>query len=173
MQYMLQHRHDDRDGKLTPDVVTRVVRALAAAAVGSLLDHDEDAWHERIGTVNDTSLRGLLGYAPRVVADLAESRRLGGRIPARCLADAPTRLRRRPHTAVRPRSQQPWLRDLAKRRAATNKTTSLRTLKSSPGLLPSAAVARDPTKPAACLPGGSATGGPLRHNVHEKTARLT
>ena len=74
MQYVLQRRHDDRQGKLTPDVVMRVVRALADAAVGSLLDHDEDAWHERTRLpINDTRSRGFLGYASRAVADLAEA----------------------------------------------------------------------------------------------------
>lgn len=35
LQYVLQRRHDDRQGKLTPDVVMRVVKALAAIGVGS------------------------------------------------------------------------------------------------------------------------------------------
>lgn len=47
MQYVLQRRHDERQGKLTPGVVMRVVRMLAAADVASLLDHDEDIWTER------------------------------------------------------------------------------------------------------------------------------
>ena len=48
IQYVLQRRHDERQGKLTPHVVMRVVRTLAEADVASLLDHDEDAWNERI-----------------------------------------------------------------------------------------------------------------------------
>lgn len=74
LQYVLQHRHDDRQGKLTPDVVMRAVRALVDADVGSLLDHDEDAWHERTRLpTNDSCARGFLGYACRVIADLAEA----------------------------------------------------------------------------------------------------
>lgn len=74
IQYVLQRRHDDRQGKLTPDVVMRVVRALAEANVGSLLDHDEDSWHERIRWGRkDTRARGLFGYAYRAVLDLAEA----------------------------------------------------------------------------------------------------
>ncbi len=49
LQYVLQRRHDDRQGKLTPDVVMRVVRALAAATVDSLLDHDEEASTSELG----------------------------------------------------------------------------------------------------------------------------
>ena len=102
IQYVLQRRHDERQGKLTPHVVMRVVRMLADADVASLLDHDEDAWNERIPLlINDNRARGLFGYAYRAIADLAERRWLGSRIPARCLADAPPRLRRRPHPAVR------------------------------------------------------------------------
>ena len=47
MQYVLQRRHDERQSKLTPEVVMRVVRVLAPPAVDSLLDHDEDTWNER------------------------------------------------------------------------------------------------------------------------------
>ena len=95
MQYALQRRHDDRQGKLTPDVVMRVVRALADAKVSSLLDHDEDTWHERIRSAmqghpraRPVRLRLPRGRRP------GRGRRLGSRVPARCLADAPTRLRR-------------------------------------------------------------------------------
>ena len=116
MQYVLQRRHDDRQGKLTPDVVMRVVRALVDADVGSLLDHDEDAWHERTRLpINDTRSRGFLGYASPGDRRPGRGRRLGSRVPARCLADAPTRLRRRPHAAVRRDRRSRWLRDLAKR----------------------------------------------------------
>src|SRR4029077_2436324 len=74
LQYVLQRRHDDRQGKLPPDGVMRVARALAAATVDSLLDHDEEAWQERTRlTINDTHSRGFLGYACRGIADLAEA----------------------------------------------------------------------------------------------------
>ena len=115
MQYVLQRRHDDRQGKLTPDVVMRVVRALAAADVGSLLDHDEDAWQERTRpTINDTRARGFFGYAFRVIADLAEAGGWEAEYPRdvwrmrRLGFDGDRTLR---FTGI----GQPWLRDLTKR----------------------------------------------------------
>jgi len=74
LQYVLQRRYDDRQGKLTPDVVMRVVRTLAAAGLGSLLHHDEDTCHDWArSTITDTRSRGFLSYASRLIADLAEA----------------------------------------------------------------------------------------------------
>jgi integrase len=73
MQYVLQARHDERRGKLTPTVVMRVVRLLADAPVTSMTDYDEHAWRQHGRTmVNDCRSRGFLSYAYRKVADLAE-----------------------------------------------------------------------------------------------------
>ncbi len=115
MQYVLQRRHDDRQGKLTPDVVMRVVRALADANVGSLLDHGEDAWRERTQLpINDSCARGFLGYACRVIADLADA----GGWEAEYPRDV-WRMRRLGYNGDRTLRftgiDQPWLRDLAKR----------------------------------------------------------
>jgi integrase len=115
MQYVLQRRHDDRQGKLTPDVVMRVVRALADTNVGSLLDQDEDTWHERIRWGRkDTRAGGLFGYAYRVVADLVEA----GGWEAECPRDV-WRMRRLGYDGDRAlrftEIGQPWLRGLAKR----------------------------------------------------------
>ena len=112
---MLQRRHDDRQGKLTPDVVMRVVRVLADADVGSLLDHDEDTWHDPArSTINDTRSRGFLGYASRVIADLAKA----GGWEAEYPRDV-WRMRRLGYDGDRTLQfagiPQPWLRDLAKR----------------------------------------------------------
>jgi integrase/ferredoxin len=115
VQYVLQHRHDQREGKLTPAMVTRVARALAEADVTSLLDHDEDAWGERTRlTLGDTRSRGFLCYAYRAVADLAEA---GG------WEAEYTREVWRMHRLGYPGRRtlrftgigQPWLRELAKR----------------------------------------------------------
>ncbi len=74
VQYVLQSRHDDRQAKLTPDVVMRMVRRLADANLTSLLDHDEQTLRERIQFGGkDSCARGLLGYAFRTIADLAET----------------------------------------------------------------------------------------------------
>lgn len=115
LQYVLQRRHDDRQGKLTPDVVMRVVKALAAAGVGSLLHHDEDTWHDWArSTINDTRSRGFLSYASRVIADLAEAGGWDAEYPREVW-----RMRRLGYDGDRTLRfdgiPQPWLRDLAKR----------------------------------------------------------
>jgi integrase len=115
MQYVLQRRHDERQGKLTPHVVMRVVRMLVEADVASLLDHDEDAWNEQIQLlINDNRARGLFGYAYRAIADLAE--------PGGWEAEYPRdvwRMRRLGYDGDRAVRfdgiPQQWLRDLANR----------------------------------------------------------
>jgi len=115
MQYVLQRRHDERQGKLTAHVVMRVVRMLAEADAASLLDHDEDAWNQLIKLViNDNRARGLFGYAYRAIADLAEA----GGWEAEFERDV-WRMRRLGYDGDRTLRfagiPQPWLRDLAKR----------------------------------------------------------
>jgi hypothetical protein len=115
IQYTLQQRRDKRAGKLTPTVVARVVRLLAASSATPLLDHDEDAWLARAdGIVNDTRSRALLLYAQRTVADLAES---GG-----WEAEYPRDVWRMHRLGFDGRRtlqfggiEQPWLRKLTKR----------------------------------------------------------
>ena len=115
MQYVLQCRHDERQGKLTAHVVMRVVRMLAEADVASLLDHDEHAWNERVPSlINDNRARGLFGYAYRAIADLAEA----SGWEAEFGRDV-WRMRRLGYDGDRTLRfggiPQPWLRDLAKR----------------------------------------------------------
>jgi integrase len=72
MQYVLQARHDERRGKVTPEVVMRVVRVLASVPMASITDYDEHAWRQHCqSVVNDSRSRGFLSYAYRKVADLA------------------------------------------------------------------------------------------------------
>jgi integrase len=125
LQYVLQRRHDDRQGKLTPDVVMRVVKALAAIGVGSLLNHDEDIWHDWArSTINDTRSRGFLSYASRVIADLAEAGGWDAEYPRDVW-----RMRRLGYDGDRTLRfggiPQPWLRDLAKRWARWRLSTGL------------------------------------------------
>lgn len=115
MQYVLQRRRDAREGKLSPDVVMRVVKTLAAADVDSLLDHDEDNWHDEAQSmINDSRSRGFLSYACRVIADLAEA----GGWEAEYPRDV-WRMRRLGYDGDRTLRftgiPQPWLRDLVKR----------------------------------------------------------
>jgi integrase len=115
MQYVLQYRHDERRGKLTPTIVARVVRLLAQAGVASLLDHDEDTWREHSASLRtDTRARGLLIYAYRTVVDLAEA----GGWEAEYRRDI-WRMHRLGfegrHTLQFNRIPQPWLREPAKR----------------------------------------------------------
>jgi hypothetical protein len=100
--------------KLTPDMVMRVVRALADAQASSLLDHDESTWHVRIRWGRkDTRARGLFGYAYRAVADLAEA----GGWEAEYPRDV-WRMRRLGYVGDRTLRfaaiPLPWLRDLTK-----------------------------------------------------------
>lgn len=115
MQYVLQQRHDDRRGTLTPAVVARVVRLLAAVSATSLLDHDAHAWRERATeTLADTRSRGLLLAAHATVLDLAEA----GGWEAEYPRDV-WRMHRLGHegrhTLRFDRIPQPWLREPAKR----------------------------------------------------------
>ena len=115
MQYVLQYRHDERRGKLTPTIVARVVRLLAQAGVASLLEHDEDAWREHSASLRtDTRSRGLLIYAYRTVVDLAEA----GGWEAEYRRDV-WRMHRLGfegrYTLQFNRIPQPWLREPAKR----------------------------------------------------------
>jgi integrase len=115
MQYVLQSRHDERRGKVTPGVVMRVVRLLTDMPLTSMTDYDEHTWHQHgRSAVRDSRTRGFLSYAYRTVADLAEAggweaeyprdvwhmRRLGFEGGRTLRFDA---------------IPQPWLRELAKR----------------------------------------------------------
>lgn len=115
MQYVLQSRHEERRGRLTPDVVMRVVRFLADAPVTSLTDDDENGWRQHgRSAFNDSRSRGFLGYAHRKVADLAEA----GGWEAEYPRDV-WQLRRLGFDGGRALRfdgiPQPWLRELTKR----------------------------------------------------------
>jgi integrase len=115
MQYVLQTRHDERQGKVIPGVVMRVVRLLTDMPVTSMTDYDEPAWrrHGR-SVVGDSRTRSLLSYAYRTVADLAEA----GGWEAEYPRDV-WRMRRLGFEGGRTLRfdaiPQPWLRELAKR----------------------------------------------------------
>jgi hypothetical protein len=71
--YALQCRHDQRTTKTFPAVVMALVRALATANANSLLELTEDEWRARIGRPTHSTMRSLLIYARRQVADLVEA----------------------------------------------------------------------------------------------------
>jgi integrase len=115
MQYVLQCRHDDRQGKLAPATVARVTRFLIESAVTSLLDQDETTWIEQARPdIKDTQSRGLLRYAYRALADLADAGGWEAEYPRdiwrmnRLGFDGRLTLR---FTGI----PQPWLREPAKR----------------------------------------------------------
>jgi integrase len=114
IQYALQCRHDQRTSKTFPAVVMALVRALATANAGSLLELTEDEWRARIGRPTHSTLRALLIYARRQVEDLAEA----GGWEAEFDRDV-WQMRRLGFTGNQrldfARIPQPWLRDLAKR----------------------------------------------------------
>ncbi|MFY1634801.1 tyrosine-type recombinase/integrase [Solwaraspora sp. WMMB335] len=115
MQYVLQTRHDQRRGTLTPGVVMRVVRLLATTPVTSMTEHDEHTWREYGRSVlRDSRSLGFLSYAYRVVADLAEAGGWEAEYPRdvwqmrRLGFEGDRTLRFGP-------IEQPWLREPAKR----------------------------------------------------------
>ena len=115
MQYVLQTRHDERRGKVTPGVVMRVVRLLADMPVTSLTDYDEHTWHQHgRSAVRDSRTRGFLSYAYRAVADLAEAGGWEAEYPRDIW-----QMRRLGFEGGRSLRfdviSQPWLRELAKR----------------------------------------------------------
>jgi hypothetical protein len=90
-----------------------VVRLLVAAEISSLLDHDETGWRQRSGQL-DSNARGLLMFAHRVVADLAEGDGWDGEYGRDIWRMH--RLGFEGHRSLRFTSiTQPWLRELAKR----------------------------------------------------------
>jgi integrase len=117
VQYALQCRRDDLEGKLAPAVVRRVVNFLADGAAGSLLDMGETEWraeaHRKMP--KDPAIGRFLAYAHRKLDDLANGdagweaefgrdvwlmRRLGRQGNERLSFE---------------KIPQPWLRELAKR----------------------------------------------------------
>jgi integrase len=73
IQYALQRRHDERASKTPPSVVMQLIRFLADTPEASLLEASEEQWRRRIGrpAPKDGAPRALLGYARRVLEDLA------------------------------------------------------------------------------------------------------
>ena len=71
VQYALQRRHDEREGKAPPFVVMIMIRFLAASGASSLLDRTEQEWREAFGRKRSNAI-ALLAWSRRQVDDLAE-----------------------------------------------------------------------------------------------------
>jgi integrase len=71
VQYALQRRHDDREGKAPPFIVMIMVRFLAGSGASSLLDRTDQEWREAFGRKRSNAT-ALLAWSRRQVADLAE-----------------------------------------------------------------------------------------------------
>jgi integrase len=71
VQYALQRRHDEREGKAPPFIVMIMVRFLAASGASSLLDRTEQEWREAFGRKRSNAV-ALLAWSRCQVADLAE-----------------------------------------------------------------------------------------------------
>jgi len=71
IQYALQRRHDDREGKAPPRVVMSMVRFLASSGAASLLERTEQEWREASGNKRGKTT-ALLAWSWRQVADLAD-----------------------------------------------------------------------------------------------------
>ena len=134
LQYALQRRRDDNTARATAKDIRAVARVLAASGAASLLALDEREWRGMFpdgtfpcGQRKGTQQAGLLLYARRQVADLAEGE-------ASWEAEYPRdtwRLHRLgaggPGTAHLRFGgiSQPWLKDLAKRWARWRISTGL------------------------------------------------
>jgi integrase len=70
VQYALQRRHDEREGKAPPFIVMIMVRFLAASEASSLLDRTEQEWRDAFGKKGNAV--ALLAWSRRKVTDLAE-----------------------------------------------------------------------------------------------------
>ena len=114
IQYALQRRHDDREGKAPPRVVMSMVRFLASSGASSLLERTEQEWRDETGNKRGKTT-ALLAWSRRQVADLAEGARLGRRVSPRHLAAAPSRLRGQERPGLLSGIPQQELKDLAKR----------------------------------------------------------
>ena len=125
LQYALQCRHDDNMIKTRPSVIRSVTRRLAHSGVTSLLARDEQEWRSWCASVNNPPATGLLIYAHRRVATLAEGQGWENEYPRDIW-----RLRRlgidSAHATLRFSGiSQPWLKDLAKRWARWRFSTGL------------------------------------------------
>ena len=72
VQYALQRRCDEREGKAPPYVVMIMVGFLAASGAFSLLERTEQEWRDAFGRKRSNAI-ALLAWSRRQVADLAEA----------------------------------------------------------------------------------------------------
>ena len=71
VQYALQRRRDEREGKAPPYIVMAAVRFLASSGAFSLLERTEQDWRDAFGKRGNAI--ALLVWSRRQVADLAEA----------------------------------------------------------------------------------------------------
>ena len=72
VQYALQRRCDEREGKAPPYVVMIMAGFLAASGAFSLLERTEQEWRDAFGRKSGNAV-ALLAWSRRQVADLAEA----------------------------------------------------------------------------------------------------
>lgn len=122
LQYALQHRADDRRGKMRPRDVQTVVRFIAHGGTTSLLDWPMDAWDARfrasvgsIGVRSHSLPRSFLRYAWQRIDDLAGGYGWEAEYPRDVWDLRRLGIDRGPRRLRFDRIPQPWLRALAKR----------------------------------------------------------
>jgi integrase len=71
VQYALQRRRDEREGKAPPYIVMTAVRFLASSGAFSLLERTEQEWRDAFGKRGNAI--ALLIWSRRQIADLAEA----------------------------------------------------------------------------------------------------
>ncbi|GAA3616147.1 tyrosine-type recombinase/integrase [Nonomuraea rosea] len=127
VQYALQCRRNEHQGKLRPFEAMRTIRFLVTSQVTSLLDHDEHGWRQRMRVrgMRDSKASTFLIFARWKVQDLTEA---GG-----WDAEYPRDVWRLRRLGIEDNERvlrfdgipQPWLRDLAKRWARWRLSTGL------------------------------------------------
>jgi integrase len=127
VQYVLQCRRDEAKAKIVPAVAQRIVHALAATDVTSLLDRPEQVW-EQFGPPPGSREKGWRAFvldARRRVEAIAYGRGWDVEYPRDLWRLRNLGVDHRVATISFAQIPQPWLKELAKRWARWQLTTGL------------------------------------------------
>ena len=115
LQYALQCRRDDNMIKTRPTVIQSVARRLAGSGAASMMALDEQEWRDWCAPVSNPPATGLLIYAHRKVATLAEGQGWENEYPRDTWRLSRLGIDSAHATLQFSGISQPWLRSLAKR----------------------------------------------------------
>jgi integrase len=127
LQYVLQCRRDEQTAKIVPAIAQRIVRALAATAVTSLLDRPEHFW-QQFGPPPGSKEKGWRAFvldAYHRIETLAYGHGWDVEYPREVWRLRNLGVNHRIATITFAPIPQPWLKDLAKRWARWQLSTGL------------------------------------------------